>query len=64
MQPTIQKIRATLYSTEVGDLANEQVEREIVINGTPDLSIMPQDILDMLVAAIVNEMESLATKLI
>lgn len=45
-------------------MANEQVEREIVINGTPDLSIMPQDILDMLVAAIVNEMESLATKLI
>lgn len=45
-------------------MANEQTEREIVINGTPDLSNMPQDILDMLVAAVVEEMESLAAKLI
>ena len=41
------KNRATLYSTEVVDMANEQTEREIIINATPDLSNMPQDILDM-----------------
>lgn len=38
-------------------MANEQTEREIIINATPDLSNMPQDILDMLVAAIIEDMQ-------
>lgn len=38
-------------------MKKEQKEREVIINGEIDLSLMPKDILDMLVSALTENIE-------
>lgn len=36
-------------------MANSYTEREVIVNGMPDLSMIPSNVIDMLVAALEKE---------